>query len=82
MKKLVILIFVIILTACGHDSPKFNDFNDPFVVDKIEHYAGNLSLYTSRVSKGNVDNYFWKGTACIALPTGMYNIGDTIIIKK
>jgi len=82
MKKLTILICIIILTACGYETPKLNDIETPFVVDKIKQIDNTHSKYqANNVNAGGGYNLFGSWQCVIILPTGMYNIGDTIIIK-
>lgn len=70
MKKiLILLIFVIVICSCTW-VPELNNPKNPFIVRKIS-VRGNVEFSTYH-------GFFTK----IILPTGMYNIGDTIILKK
>lgn len=76
-KAAAVVILLVSTISCGHDTPKFNDPSDPFIVDKIEKYNETHSIYFSKHTYGNVDIAF-VGKARVCLPTGKYNIGDTV----
>jgi hypothetical protein len=81
--KFIILILAIVTLSCTESIPVV-DGQHPFIVTQIESTAccgDGLSIYTgtssSRVFNGNHQNL-----PKIVLPTKMYNIGDTITLKK
>ncbi len=74
MKNILIpIISTSLLTSCLDSTPKLNDLNEPFIIYRIENIDNTHSRYTSKTD-GLV--YY------IDLPSGMYNINDTIIIYK
>lgn len=82
MKKYLILILLSFsLGSCYYSSPKLNDNKNPFIVTKIEQSSSLFSNYycmrqgTEEVGLGSI-------TTRIILPTGYFNIGDTITIEK
>lgn len=81
MKKLIFLLSIILLTSCGYNSPKLNDKTDPFIVNSIEQTdLEGMSIYYTEGINGTIDNNLWSIRGCICLPTGYYNIGDTITL--
>lgn len=81
MKKLIFLLSIVLLTSCGYDSPKLNDSQDPFIVNSIEQSDTHINMsYYYTFDSGVINNSFWSIKGCICLPTGYYNIGDTITL--
>lgn len=84
MKKLVFLVLVAIassflVSSCGHTTPIIGDETRPFVIKKIKYYSKTHSKY---VGSDNADNNpFSVASPAIILPTGMFNINDTIPIQ-
>jgi len=88
MKKVfVFLTFALIMFSCVEtgviDGPK------PFVVTKIEqcdngsvfsNKSDQMSKYYSN-SENGYEGFSFEKKARIILPSGMYNIGDTITMK-
>lgn len=70
------------LTSCGYDRPLLGMHNKPFVVDKIVKYNNDFSFYRTKISSGYVVNKSLSRRAELVLPTGMFNIGDTITISN
>jgi len=82
MKKLLLIISILIFISCQrYDTPILNAANKPFIVNKVESYDSNFSAYYSKQGKGT-GKYTMVVIARIILPTGMYNVGDTIILKR
>ena len=86
--KLTYIFFLVLIallaTSCGNEQPILNDINSPFVIYEISKYNDTHSSYCNSMDgSGSTRNKpFGSGFARIVLPTGMYNIGDTIIINK
>lgn len=83
IKTILLFLFIGSMVSCGYETPKLNDTENPFIVEKINQvnlthskYYGNDNL------AGGGYNFFGSWTPVIMLPTGMYNIGDTIIINN
>ena len=81
MKKLGFIFSVLVLTSCGYRTPII-DGKKPFVVEEIEKYDDTHSIYTSKDEGSGVWNDNTESNPRIALPSGMYNIGDTINVFK
>lgn len=85
MKKyLIFIVFTLILFGCGYETPKLNDNESPFVVEKIKKYDNTHSSYynnSTNLGTGS-DNFFGHWRSKIILPNNMYNIGDTIKVVK
>ncbi len=73
MKKLIVILLSVFFVSC--DSVIIlNDKEQPFVVNSIEQFRNNTSKYHSEYNPFS-DNI-------LILPTGMYNIGDTVKIER
>jgi len=81
IKFLVLLLFSITLFSCGHDIPKFNDPQEPFVVGEIERWNQTHSIYYGQTIYCRT-SFFGSWYQAAILPSGMYNIGDTITLTK
>lgn len=80
--KIILISTILVLTSCGYRTPII-DGDKPFVVAGIEKYNDTHSIYTAQDEESGVWNNNFEDTPRIALPSGMYNIGDTIkIVKK
>lgn len=72
MKKIILLCITICLLGCN--SIPIIDGETPFVVKEIKEVGSGMSMYTAEKYVG----YDVPGNPHIVLPTGLYNIGDTI----
>ena len=80
--KIILIITVLVLTSCVYRTPMING-NKPFVVAGIEKYNDTHSIYTAQDGESGIFISNLESAPRIALPSGMYNIGDTIkIVKK
>ena len=81
MKKLILVCGLLTIAACGHRTPML-DSDKPFVVAEIEKYDETHSIYTAQDEGSGVWDGNLESNPRIALPSGMYNIGDTITVFK
>jgi hypothetical protein len=81
MKKLILVCGLLTIVSCGYRTPMIEG-NKPFVVAGIEKYNDTHSIYTAQDEESGVWNSNGEGNPRIALPSGMYNIGDTIKVFK
>jgi len=81
MKKLIYLLFVIVLTGCGYSTPILNDSREPFVVSKILPFNKSHVKYIGNMQKSSLTFTPESVSTAIIAPVGMYNIGDTISLK-
>ncbi len=81
MKKLVLGLGLLVLNSCGYRTPII-DGNKPFIVAEIKKYSNTHSVYTAQDDESGVWTNNFEHSPRIALPSGMYNIGDTIQIFK
>ncbi len=76
-------MIVLLMQSCIDRAVKLNT-KIPFVVNKIERYSNTHSTYYAKSSE--VGTYSFWGDLLpiphIMLPTGYYQISDTIIICK
>ena len=74
-------LFVIssLLLAC--DSTPIINGTKPFVVTKIDNIGNGMCEYYGDET-ARWDGSGFSGRPSIVLPSRMYNIGDTILIKK
>jgi len=79
MKKIIFIILISLLFSCT-TIPILNNIYIPFIVGKIEKFDNEFSIYTSSTMSNKIK--LAGNHPSIILPTGMYNIGDTIILKK
>ena len=83
LKSLFILCLVICITSCGNEQPILNDSANPFIVSSAEAYnETHTSYYNTDLKGGTVNNVIGSWYARIVLPTGMYNVGDTIMVSR
>jgi len=81
MNKLFInLIGLILLIGCDYATPKIGSKTKPFIVYKITKYDSELSRYVSR--NQGTETLTGSAYTSIILPTGYFNVGDTITFKK
>lgn len=80
MKKLLILITSIILLSCGDRTPIIGG-KVPFVVSKIVKYNDTHSEYYALSKESGKWGDNAEGVPVIILPSGLYQINDTITIK-
>jgi hypothetical protein len=78
LKCVVLTITIYCLFSCT-PIPMLNG-NKPFVVNEIDELSGGMSEYFGGLDAGYGNSF--KGRPSIILPTRLYNIGDTINIKK
>jgi hypothetical protein len=88
MNKIIIIILAIVTISCAESIPAI-DGKNPFVVTAIEATeccGENMSIYTGTDVDGVSLTRFFSGNhqtlPKIVLPSKMYNIGDTISLKK
>ena len=75
--SIFVILMVVNITSCGHQSPIIGG-EVPFVVEKIKKYDDTHSKYYS-VNSGSGELVFGvEKKPMIILPTGMYQINDTI----
>jgi hypothetical protein len=79
MRKIMIIFAVICMTACyGPKTPVIGGV-DPFIVTEIEMYSESLSIYRGKCgSTCDISPFINQEDPAIILPTGDYNVGDTI----
>jgi hypothetical protein len=75
LKILLLIAVITVLQSCGYNPPVLNDSKHPFIVESVDKINDMHSRY-----KSSPYQHGYNGE--IILPTGMYNINDTIIIKK
>jgi hypothetical protein len=75
---LVALIILMILAFMWSPSPRLNNSDKPFVVVKIK----TTTVYGEAKYYGKNDSRALSRQRPIILPVGLYNLGDTIILKK
>ena len=80
--KTVIIFVIVFLQSCGVVTPKINDRDHPFIVESIEQVSTTHSKYNSKSVNTQVSYLFSTWTESIILPTGMFNVGDTIKLYK
>lgn len=80
MKKKLIYLFMIVLLIQSCTSSPILEGETPFVVDMIIEYDDTHSIYHSKYTKGGTNYITTRTNAEIVLPTGYYQIGDTITI--
>lgn len=75
------MIICMIMISCGNESPIL-DGKTPFVVVEVKKYSDTHSEYYGRFNGGEGAKYNFLGSwyPMIVLPTGYYNVGDTITI--
>ena len=74
-----IVLLMLVLTGCFRDRIDL-DKEHPFVVKSIDKYNDYNSLYTAKTCNQVKGTHFNSCYKEIVLPTGMYNIGDTITL--
>jgi hypothetical protein len=77
MKNLLLLLVILIVSSCGYTTPKIGSETEPFIVIEIQHYNEKQSRYIG--SPNADDNEISVFCPAIILPTGMFNMGDTIL---
>lgn len=92
MKRLyrlgLVISIVLLLTSCGNEPPVFNENGDPFIVGEISEkdsrYSkdGKFSIYYKNTYSGSGTSVFGSWYQAVVLPSGMYNIGDTIVMQN
>jgi hypothetical protein len=75
--SIFLILMVVNVTSCGKQSPIIGG-ETPFVVESIKKYDDTHSEYYSvSIGSGNFVSGL-EGKPMIILPTGMYQINDTI----
>ncbi len=81
MKKLILIIFCMLLVSCGRDVVEFGNEENVFIVNKIETISGDRSLYYSHWTNGGViAGAFTEKDICLIMPSNLFIVGDTIDI--
>jgi len=80
--KILTLVLLLGLFSCGKTPPVINNENKPFVVGQIDKYSSTHSIYYKETISTQNIYIFCSWYEAIILPTGMFNIGDTIRIYK
>ncbi len=78
MKIFLLALIATLFFGCGVTTPQF-DGDEKFIVVEIERYNDTLVLYKSNF---NSNDLFCLSIPAIVAHKGLYNIGDTIFIKK
>ena len=76
---------VICFTSCGNEQAILNDPKHPFIVTGVSSYSEtHSSYYNDGIGdlSGTVNNLCGSWYARVVLPTGMYNVGDTIVVRR
>lgn len=82
IKFIIITLFIsTIFCSCTSEIPIINDQSNPFIVNQIDNVGNDMCLYYGPVSSC-FENGNLKSRPKIVLPKSMYNIGDTILLKK
>jgi hypothetical protein len=79
LKLLFLAVIVLIHLSCGRERPILNSEN-PFIVWEISEYNSTHSSYYGGLSSATGNCLFCTPIPRIVAPTGMYNIGDTIVL--
>lgn len=76
LNLIVVITLIFILSSCGNRTPIIGS-EYPFIVYKITSYNSTHSIYTSNNWESGA---YYPGAELpeIILPSGAYNIGDTI----
>lgn len=82
MIKYLILITGLFLMGCGGQNMPKLDGDIPFVVSRIRQFDETHSIYSPAQRKASISCACIGYNADICLPTGLYNIGDTISLIK
>jgi len=78
-KTIYLILAIILLHSCGERIPIL-DGEEPFVVESITTYNDTHCIYVAH--DWNSGYSFWAmGEPQIILPTGLYQINDTISIS-
>lgn len=78
---LYLVLAVVLFTACGNEPPVFNNPEEPFIVGEIVKKNSTHSLYYKDGMSITGTSFFGSWYQAVVLPTGAYNVGDTITIK-
>lgn len=81
-KAFLYCLLAVVLSSCGNESPVINDKNNPFIVGEITQKTSTHSIYRKNKVSKNGTSIFGSWYEAIILPTGMYNVGDTIRFSK
>lgn len=79
MKYFFLVFLAVSIFGCGVETPQFGG-DSLFIVNSIRRYDDSLSSYTQRGWNNNDLLCFSPPT--IIARTGLFQIGDTIFIKK
>ena len=70
----------LLMCSCSQKTPVIGKGNKPFIVKKIK-MMNNSSFSIYYGYNGSGVEFSGMGSSALALPTGMFNIGDTILPK-
>lgn len=78
---LIALLLLLVLSGCGsgNDTPILNMDTYPYVVTSIVKYNESMSRYYSANNGHYTDKGMFGEDRCLIAPTGLYNVGDTVI---
>lgn len=77
---LYLVLAVVIFTSCGNEPPVFNNPENPFIIGEISQKNKTHSIYYKNEMSGSGTSFFGSWYQAVVLPSGMYNVGDTIVI--
>jgi len=80
-KTFLILVISIFLFSCVQSPAKIGDNLTPFIVVKIEYVGYGWCEYTGH-SRATINYEPGNRRPVLILPTGMFNVGDTININN
>ena len=72
----ILLVICCLFSSCGVEPPVMNDEHDPFIVGEIKQRNSTHSIYIKDRTTHRYTSF--SSRECIVLPTGVYNVGDTI----
>lgn len=75
---LYLVLAVVTFTSCGNEPPVFNDLENPFIVGEISQKSKTHSIYYKNKMSSLGTSFFGSWYQAVVLPSGMYNVGDTI----
>ena len=76
------VLAVVLFASCGNEPPVINDKNNPFIIGEISKKNETHSISYKHELTKNGTSFFGSWYEAIILPTGMYNVGDTIYVRK
>ena len=82
LKLLFTLISLSLVGCMGNDTPILNNPKYPYVVTSIVVFNGGMCRYYSENNGFFTDIGVLGEDRCLIAPTGMYNVGDTILLRN